>query len=91
VYVTVRTYEKGGIFDPEVGASGIYIGPIDQPPTADQQSGRVSNVLVETTVIEGTWSAVDLPAGRFWLWTSSGTDVAVRSCEDAGVSGAVAA
>ena len=91
VYVTVRRYQKGGVFDPEVASSRIYIGPIDQPPTADQQSGRVSNVLVETSVVEGTWSAVDLPVGRFWLWTSNGTGVEVRSCEQDGVSGAKAA
>lgn len=86
VHVTVRQFPHGGVLDPEVWRSGVYLGHADDPPTYDEQSGRVSNVVTQTSVVEGTWSAVELEAGRYWLWATNGGDVAVRSCEPDGVS-----
>lgn len=86
VWVTVRSFSHGGIFDPELGRATIQVGHASQPPTYNERSGRTTNVLVETRVVEDTWSAVDLDPGRYWLWPSGGTNVVVRSCQPDGVS-----
>ena len=91
VFVTVRRFEKGGVLDPEVGRSAVFLGPASSPPRYDEQSGRVSGAVARVSVVEDTWSSVELPAGRYWLWATNGSDVVVRSCEPAGVSGAVPA
>lgn len=88
VFVTVRRFEKGGVLDPEVGRSAVFVGPAAQAPRYDEQSGRVSGALDRTSVVEGTWSALDVPPGRYWLWATNGSDVAVRSCAAGGLSGA---
>ncbi len=88
VWVTARRFEHGGIFDSEVGGTAVYIGTEAEPLTYDLQSGQVGNVVVvQTRVVEGTWSAVELPEGRYRLWLSSGGDVSVRSCQPDGVAG----
>ncbi len=86
VWVTARSFSHGGIFDPEVGRTAVYIGTEANPLTYDQQSGQVANVVVQTSVEEGTWSAVELPKGRYRLWSTTGGDVWVRSCQPDGVT-----
>jgi hypothetical protein len=88
VLVTVRRFEKGGVLDREVGRSAVFVDPAAQPPRYDEQSGRVSGSLSRTSVVEGAWSSVEVPPGRYWLWATNGSDVAVRSCAAGGMSGA---
>lgn len=85
VWVTARSFSHGGIFDPEVGLAAIYIGTEAEPLIHHQQSSRVDNVVVKTRVEEGTWTSVELPEGRYRLWSSTG-DVWVRSCQPDGVT-----
>lgn len=85
MWVTARRFAHGGIFDPDVGSGHVWIGPQSQPPTYNESTGRVANHLVKTRVVEGTWSAVHLQPGDYWLW-SGGGDVVVRSCEGNGLS-----
>lgn len=86
VWVTARSFSHGGIFDPEVGLTTIYIGTEAEPLIHQQQSSRVDNAVVKTHVEEGTWSSVELPEGRYRLWSSTGGDVWVRSCQPDGVT-----
>jgi hypothetical protein len=91
VWVTARAFPSGGMFDPDVGRTRISVGPASTAPVYDEQAGRVLGPEAEVDVVEATWSALDLPAGRWWLWSSTGGDVRVRSCTDGGVADAVPA
>lgn len=90
VYVSVRQFNKGGTNDPETGQSTIYVGALARPPTYDPQSGRVRGTIATTSVIENTWSAIDLAEGRYWLTAYNGWDVVIRSCEPGGLLDAAA-
>ncbi|MDT0164074.1 hypothetical protein Q9R32_00720 [Actinotalea sp. AC32] len=81
VHVAVRHFEKGGIFDPEVGRAAVYVGDAAAPPSYDERSGRVSEVVGQTSVQEGKWAELELEAGRYWLWVTNGSDVVVVGCE----------
>lgn len=85
VYVSVRRFSKGGTSDPETGQSMIYVGAMARPPAYDPQSGRVRGTIATTSVVENTWSAMDLAAGRYWLSATNGWDVVIRSCEPGGI------
>lgn len=85
VWITARAFEHGGIFDPETGRTGIYIGTSSEPLTDHPQSGRVGNAVLKTSVVERSWSKIHIPAGDYRLWSTSGGDVIVRSCEPEGV------
>ncbi len=86
VWVTARVYQHGGVLDPDVGRGGVYVGSASSPPTFDQQTGVVGNLVAESIITEGSWTMMDLPAGDYWLWTTSGSDVVVESCRSGGVS-----
>lgn len=88
VYISVRHVSAGEADDPEAGQSTIYVGALARPPAYDPQSGRVRRTIVTTSVLGSTWSAIDLPEGRYWLTASNGWDVLIRSCEPGGVSDA---
>jgi hypothetical protein len=86
LFVTARRFEHGGVFDPERGVTAIYIGPAAKPPTWDQERNVVSNVSKTITVQEKEYSQLNLPPGRYWLWTSTGGDIQVSSCQSGGVT-----
>jgi hypothetical protein len=86
VWATARVYQHGGVLDPEVGRGGVYVGLASSPPTYDQQTGTIGNLVAEDIINEGSWTIMDLPAGDYWLWTTSGSDVVIESCRSGGVS-----
>jgi hypothetical protein len=85
LFVTAYGFSHGGILDPEVAGTAIYFGLADQPPTWDRQTNP-SNLQAEIFVVEDDFTKVDLPAGRYWVLTSNGANVAIVSCEEDGVS-----
>lgn len=89
VWVTARAFEHGGFLDPDVGRTAIWVGPIDDLPTYHERAATVPEATAETDVVEDTWSRLDLDPGAYWLWTSTGGDIAVKSCTDDGVTDAV--
>jgi len=91
LYVTARRFEHGGPFDPAPGEGSTlgFFGPQERQPSYDEQRNVVTNVLVETRVLENRFSKFELPAGRYWAWTSNGGDLVVVSCARDGVSDAV--
>jgi len=46
----------------------------------------VSNIYKKTSVWEKDYGAHNFAGGRYWLWSSSGGDIVVYSCEEGGVS-----
>ncbi|HET7641096.1 MAG TPA: hypothetical protein VFK47_20470 [Ktedonobacteraceae bacterium] len=80
ILVSARHFEHGGIFDPKTGRTGIWIGGAATPPSLNEQSSQVANTKLELTVQEGKHKMAQLPAGRYWLWTSTGGDIVVASC-----------
>ncbi len=91
VFVAVSGFSEGGLFEPDVWQSAVYVGDAAVPPTYDEQSGQVSGVLVQAAVVEGTWGSLELEPGRYWLWATNYPDVVMRSCEPDGLSDPVPA
>jgi len=85
IYIIARRYEHG-ILLPERGGSGIYVGLLNQLPFWDKQTSKITNVYKEITIKEKDYGTLTLPAGRYWLWSSSGGDIVIYSCEEGGVS-----
>lgn len=85
IYVIARRYEHG-ILLPDRRATAIYVGHYDNPPVWDSPRNKVSNTYEKISVWESDYGSLTLPAGRYWLWSSSGGDVVVYSCEAGGVS-----
>ena len=85
IYVIARRYEHG-ILLPEKGGSGIYIGHLNQFPVWNKQTSEITNVYKKIIIKEKDYGALTLPAGRYWLWSSSGGDIVIYSCEEGGVS-----
>ena len=85
LYFIARYFHHGGILDLEKYMAGIYVGPVEKTPSWDTQRNIISNVSMEINFTEGYYGTLTLPAGRYWLWSSSG-DVVVYSCEEGGVS-----
>jgi hypothetical protein len=85
VYVSVGQVSTVGTDGPEPDEATIYVGALARPPTYDRQAGRVRGTIVSTTVVENSWSAIDLAEGRYWLTAANGWDVVIRSCEPGGV------
>lgn len=86
VWVTATGFLHGGIFDPEVGTAAVYVGSMQAPPTYDPQRSLVTNTLVNTRVVEETWTALDLEAGAHWLWTSASPDISLKTCDGPAVT-----
>ena len=82
VYVSVGQFGERGT------PSTIYVGALARPPTYDPHAGRLRGTTATTSVIENTWSAFDLTAGRYWLTAAGGWDVLIRSCETGGLADA---
>lgn len=65
LYVTARRFEHGGPVDPAVGATLMFVGPVDRPPTFDEQRTAVTNASTELTVREKQFAAFEPSAGRY--------------------------
>ena len=85
IYIIARRYEHG-ILLPSRRVTAIYVGHYDTPPTWDSPKNTVNNTYKEISVWEKDYGALTLPAGRYWLWSSSGGDIVIYSCEEGGVS-----
>lgn len=79
-------FSHGGVLDPKVGSTAVYVGNPDRMPVFSQGSGHVTNVTHEFGIDEGQETIQILPAGRYWLVTSNGVHVTVRSCPPGGVT-----
>jgi hypothetical protein len=88
LFLTARRFQHGGPFDAANGSTAIYMGPADHPPEWDQQRNLVSNTTLQVHVEEREFTHFELPAGRYWLWSSNGGDVVVVSCTEGGLSSA---
>ena len=80
VYISARKFSHGGALDPKTGVTGIWIGDATTPPTYDEQRSIISNTKLNFYVEEGKHKKAQLPAGRYWLWTSPGGDIVAESC-----------
>lgn len=80
-WISARDFSHGGMFDPDVWRTTVYIGSQEVPPTYDAQRSRVTGADVEVDVVEETWSRVELDAGAHWVWAISGGSILIKSCE----------
>jgi len=86
LYITAKRFPHSGFSGSSLGSTAILIGDISALPEYDSQRSTTTNVLKDITIHEEKYVEFELPAGRYWLWSSSGGDVVVYSCEAGGVS-----
>lgn len=79
-------FSHGGVLDPKVGSTAVYVGNPDRMPLYVPASGHVTNVTHEFGIGEGQETSQILPAGRYWLVNSNFVHVTVRSCPPGGVT-----
>jgi hypothetical protein len=79
-------FSHGGVLDPEVGITEVYVGNPNRLPVYNQKTGVVSNVTHSFHIIESQVVSQTLPAGQYWLVSSNGNRVFVRSCLPGGVT-----
>jgi hypothetical protein len=86
IYITARKFEHAGIFGSFRGSTAINVGDIDILPTYNEKQNIITNATKIISIKEKDYGALTLPAGRYWLWSSSGGDIVIYSCEEGGVS-----
>jgi hypothetical protein len=86
IWLTATGFSHGGFFDPKVGSTAIYIGPIDKPPTYDRQRSTISNTQYEFDLTEDQPSKVQLQPGRYWLLESNGPALTIDGCTPTAVT-----
>ena len=78
-----------GLGDSLFGAvtqTGVDIGPGRHAPEVDRASNRVRGAIRSVTVHEDRPTSVDLPAGSYWLVSSNGGRIELRTCPGVTVS-----
>jgi len=80
LYVTAYGFSHGGVLDPDVGHTSIYIGP----GSPEGENAEPSNALASLSLTEDDYSTVELPVGTYWL--VGGPIIEIVSCEEGGVS-----
>lgn len=86
IYITARYYNHNGIFGSFSGSTAINIGSAATPPAYDEKTGKIANSIKSISVPEGEYGNLSLPAGRYWLWSSSGGDIVAVSCKPGAIS-----
>lgn len=86
LFVMARHFSHGLLVPEGRGVTSIYVGSAATPPTWDQARNIISNTIETINVREGEYVPLAVPAGRYWLWWSSGGDIVVFSCIPNGVS-----
>lgn len=86
IYIASRRFDHTGLFASSKGSTAVYIGLTTNYPTWDSQHSTVSNSIKRMSVPENKYIEFDVPAGRYWLWSSRGGDIVIYSCEENGVS-----
>lgn len=79
-------FRHGGLLEPKVGSASVYVGNPDRMPVDLPASGSLTNMTHQFVITEGQVTSQTLPAGRYWLLTSKGVRVTVRSCPPGGVT-----
>jgi hypothetical protein len=87
IYLTAHQFEHGGLLDPATGITAFYIGPAQTPPSYDERTGQVTPATATLLVKEREYGQIQLNAGSYWLWTTTGGDVELISCTPEGVGG----
>jgi hypothetical protein len=87
LYLTAHGFNHGGVFDPDRASTAFSIGPADTPPSYDTQRGTVTPLAAGLSVKEGSYGRIELPAGRYWLWSSNGGGVEIVSCTPGALTG----
>lgn len=83
VHFEVSGINQGGIFD--MNRTILSVGPASDRPTYPDQ-GLDGTVWTRVRVNDRSFGSVVLPAGSYWVGSSSGGQVLVTSCLPGGVT-----
>ena len=83
---TADGFAHGGVLDPKVGKTAVYVGRPPRMPVFNEATSELTNVTHEFRITEGQETSQTLPAGRYWLATSNFVHIKVWSCPPGGVT-----
>ena len=86
LYITARRFPHSGFSGSSPGSTAIFMGDSSALPEYDSQRDITTNTVKTISLSETKYAEFELPAGRYWLWSSSGGDIVIYSCEEGGVS-----
>ena len=86
LYITARRFPHSGFSGSSPGSTAIFMGDSSALPEYDSQRDITTNTIKTISLSETKYAEFELPAGRYWLWSSSGGDIVIYSCEEGGVS-----
>jgi len=85
VWVAVKDWQTTGVIDPRGQRGFLKVGPLDQPPVADQ-NGHIASQSDQVEVEESLWSRFDLEPGSYWLLgPGNAGHISIQTCGDATV------
>nr|HPO06885.1 hypothetical protein [Candidatus Pacearchaeota archaeon] len=79
-------FPHSGFSGSSLGSTAIFMGNSSALPEYDSQRDITTNTVKNISLSETKYVEFELPAGRYWLWSSSGGDIVIYSCEEGGVS-----
>jgi len=86
LYITARRFPHSGFSGSSPGSTAIFMGDSSALPEYDSQRDITTNTVKTISLSETKYAEFELPAGRYWLWSSAGGDIVVYSCDPNGVS-----
>jgi len=86
LYITAKRFPHSGFSGSSLGSTAIFMGNSSALPEYDSQRDITTNTVKNISLSETKYVEFELPAGRYWLWSSSGGDIVIYSCEEGGVS-----
>jgi hypothetical protein len=64
-------FNSGNVFDSLMQSTEVFVGPASTPPTYDEATGVVTPFTKTFKARPERYTAVELPAGRYWIWSTS--------------------
>lgn len=78
--ISAADFEKSGWVTSGKRSTEVDIGPDTSPPTYDELTGIVTGATSRVSVEEGALVHVQLPAGRYWIWSTNSAALQLHSC-----------
>ena len=81
--ISASDFEKSGWVTSGKRRTEVDIGPDTSPPSYDELTGIVTGATSHVSVEEGALVQVQLPAGRYWIWSTNSAALQLHSCTPA--------
>lgn len=80
LHFSASGFSYGNVFDSPNPHTEVFVGPADTPPTLTERPFGVTPLTKQFRAQPGKWTAVQLPAGNYWIWSSSAVNIQILAC-----------